>query len=251
MIHRAWRTCLAAAIATACASAQQPSASQGTALDVKAIGGKTFYVDDQAGSNQITFLSQSTIEDFTGVCNKVRGTFTLDPRCVESLAGAFAIRVEDMKTGIELRDTHMRGEDWLDAAKYPEIRIDVTSVEAVKKTGDNAATLTLVGTCSLHGKRNAVRIPATLTYLDESPRTQQKVKGDLVKLRAEFKLKLSDYAVTGPKASEMIGLKVADEIEIKATIFGSTQPPPKPLEKDVPASAPSSGTAVKPAPPKP
>ena len=45
---------------------------QPVALDVKATGDKTFYVDGRAGNNQVSVFSQSTLEDFTVVCNKVQ-----------------------------------------------------------------------------------------------------------------------------------------------------------------------------------
>ena len=60
-------------------------AADGTALDVKATGQKTFYIDGRAGSNQVSILSQSTLEDFTVVCNKVTGTCDVDPKNIEVL----------------------------------------------------------------------------------------------------------------------------------------------------------------------
>src|SRR5262245_59916584 len=106
-----------------------------TALDVKASGVKTFYADSRAGNTQVTFTSESSIEDFTGVCNKVSGQATIDPKQVESLKGRFSVRVEDMSTGIALRDHHMTSTDWLDAAKNPEVIVAIDHVEDVKKTG--------------------------------------------------------------------------------------------------------------------
>lgn len=242
----AFATVLTGLISTACVLAQA-TAGQHVALDVKASGLKSFYVDDQSGSSQVSFTSQAPIEDFTGVGNKVKGECKFDPRAVESFVGKFSIRVDDLKSGVELRDSHMRGEDWLDGARYPEIVVEINRVDSAVKSTANSASLTLIGTCSFHGKSNPVSIPAVLAYLDETPRTQQKVKGDLIRLRAEFKVKLSDYGVTGPKGSDTIGLKVADELEIRAAVYGSTEPPPKPLQADRPAS--DSGSK-RPAPPK-
>lgn len=215
-----------------------------TALDVKASGLKTFYVDDVAGSNQVSFSSAAPLEDITGVCNKVAGECKLDPKHIETFAGRFSIRVADMHTGIDLRDEHLRSADWLDAARNSEITIDIKKVADVKKTGAATASLRLVGECTIRGKTRPIEIPATLAYLDETPETQKKVKGDLVRVRGEFKVKLSDYGVVGPKGSEVIGLKVADEIEIRAAVYGSTEKPPEELKADKPA------TTVKPAPPK-
>jgi polyisoprenoid-binding protein YceI len=222
------------------------ASAKATALDVKATGPKTMYVDGRAGNNQVSIFSQSTLEDFTTVCNKVTGKCQLDPKNIESFTGRFSLRVEDLHTGIDLRDTHLRSADWFDAAKNPEVVIEVTKVEDVKKTDAGTATLKLIGTCALHGKTMPVSIPATLTYLDETPETMKRVKGDLIRIRAEFGVKLSDFGITGPPASDTIGMKVSDAQAIKVTVFGSTEAPAADLQVDKPAT---SGPTVKPKPP--
>jgi polyisoprenoid-binding protein YceI len=218
------------------------------ALDVKATGEKIFYVDGRAGNNQVSVFSQSTLEDITIVCNKVSGQCRIDPKNVGSFKGRFSIRVEDLRTGIDLRDTHLRASEWLDATKYPEVVIEVNKVEDARKTEPNTATMKLIGTCAMHGKTNKVSIPATVTYLDETPVTMKRVKGDLLRIRAEFEVKLSDYAISGPPASETIGLKVADAQAVKVTVFGSTEAPPEPLKPD---SGPTTTSPEKPKPPTP
>lgn len=227
------------------AVAQDTAAQTRTVLDVKADGQKTFYVNDRVGNNQITFFSESTLEDFTGVCNRIGGQFTINPRHVESLTGRFSLRVENMKTGIDLRDRHLRSADWLDAGTHPEIVIEITGVEDVKKAAGDTAKMTLVGKCSLHGKTRDVRLAATLKYLDESPKTQRRAKGDLILLRSKFGVKLSDYGIGGPQGSDVIGLKVSNEIEVRVTVFGSTERPPDDLKADD-----ASGTPARRPPPR-
>ena len=221
-----------------------------TALEVKANGMKTFYADSRAGNNQVTVESQSTLEDFTSVCNKVTGQCQLDPQKVETFTGRFSIRVENIKTGIDLRDEHLRGPEWLNAAEFPEVVVTVEKVEDVKKTTPNAVNLVLVGTCSLHGKTNPVRIPATLAYLDETPETMHRVKGDLVRIRAAFDVKLADYGILGPPGSGTIGLKVGETVALKVTIFGSTERPPEELKADKPATT-GPAAPIRPKPPEP
>lgn len=203
-----------------------------TALDVKASGEKTFYADKRAGNNQVSFESQSTIEDFTGVCNEVGGECKLDPRKIESFTGRFSVQVADMRTGIELRDEHLRSADWMDAKKHPEVVVEIRSVEGVQKKSADTAALTLVGTCTIKGVTKDVKIPATLTYLDESPQTQKRVKGDLIRIRAQWDVKLSDHGITGPPGSDTIGLKVSDTIAVKAAVFCSTEKPAPDLKTD-------------------
>jgi polyisoprenoid-binding protein YceI len=223
------------------------AAGESVALDVKASGRKTMYIDDRAGNNQVSVLSESTLEDFTVVCNQVKGKCELDPKDLATLRGRFSLRVEHLRTGIELRDEHLRGPDWMDAKNHPEVTIDVTSVEDIRTTSANEAALTLVGTCTIKGKSNEVRLPAALTYLDESPVTQRRVKGDLLRLRSEFSIMLSDYGVTGPPGSDFIGLKVADTMQIKVSVFGTTDVPPGTIQAD---DRPAPTDGARPPPPK-
>lgn len=218
--------CTALASALLFLTAPCPAWQGGTALTVKASGTKKMYIHARAGNNQVTIFSESTIEDFTGVCNEVSGTCEIDPKSVESLKGSFSIRLDGLATGIELRDEHMRSPDWLDAAKYPEITIKIEKARDVKIVAPQSAKLTLVGTCSLHGVERKVEIPATITYLDESPKTLKRLPGDLMRIRASFEVKLSDYKVTGPVGGDAIGLKVSDTIRIRVSVFASTTPPP-------------------------
>ncbi len=236
------------AVALTALLAARPAAAQPAALDVKASGEKTFYVNSRAGNSQITIFSESTLEDFTTVCNQVGGQWQVDPKNLASLRGRYALRVEDLRTGIDLRDHDLKGPDWFDAAKYPEIVVEITKAEDVKKVNANTATLKLVGTCGIHGKTNPVSIPCTLAYLDESPLTKKLVNGDVIRLRAEFEFKLSDYGITGPAGSDTIGIKVADVQAVKVTVFGATERPPEPLRPD---TQPAATSPAKPPPPPP
>jgi len=225
------------AVAAALSHAQDAQPPKVTSLDVKARGSKTFYVDSAAGRNQVAIFSESTLEDFTIVCNEVSGEWQFNPQNVEQIKGKFSVKVEDLRTGIELRDHHLVSPDWLDAAKYPLIVVNIERAEDVKKTAANSVTMTMVGKCSLHGATHDVRIKTALTFLDETPKTMERVKGDLIRLRADFQVKLSDYGVHGPVGSDTVGLKVAETLPIKASVFGSTDRPHAPLKVDKPGTA--------------
>ena len=242
-------TCLAGAVSTGAGTAliAQDSAQQPrTALEVAATGVKTFYADRRAGNNQVTIFSEAPLEDFTSVCNRIGGSCTLDPQRVESFKGQFHLDVKDIDTGIDLRNGHLAGPDWLDAKKYPKIVIDFDRVEDVTKSQPNGVSMTLIGTCTLHGVARPIRITSTLIYLDESPRTMRRVKGDLIRLRASFDIKLSDFDITGPPGADTVGLKVAETVRIRATLFGSTEKPAEELKVD----RPESGKEQRRSPPK-
>lgn len=234
-------------VLTSFSRAQSPGG--GSALDVKARGVKTFYVDAAAGRNQISIFSESTLEDFTVVCNEVAGQWQFDPQNPEAIAGRFSIAVKDLRTGIDLRDQHVRSPEWLDANKYPDIAITISRGDNARKAAPNTVAMNLVGTVDLHGVKREIRIPCTVTYLDQSPETMQRIKGDLLRMRASLQIKLSDFNIYGPPGSGTIGLKVADELPIKVAVFGSTEKPAAPLKVDRPGvTTRAAGAATQPGP---
>lgn len=237
-----------------CVTAALALPAFGTALDVKASGTKTFYLNSHAGYNQITVMSESMLEDFTILVNKVSGECTLDPTNLETFKGRFSFKLKDVKTGIDLRDEHMLT-GWLDAARFPDIVVTVKSVDTVEKTGRNSAKMILLGTLSLHGVTRDVRIPVTLTYLNESPETMLKAKGDVIRARGAFEIKLSDFKVTGPLGTNLVdergdssrrGIAVANVLHIRVSVFGASEPPPtEPADEE--ASSQPAGAASQPA----
>ena len=224
------------------ADAQNPHPVN-VALDVMARGTQTFYVDPAAGRNQLSIFSESELDDFAIVCNVVRGRWQFDPGNVEHLAGRFVVRVTDLTTGIGLRDRHLREPEWLDAANYPEILIAIDHGEQVKKITPNSASLVLLAKLTLHGVTHDVRIPCALTYLDESPQTRKRTPGDLLRLRASFEIRLSDFNVRGPPFPEFTSMRVADTLPVTVAVFGSTTRPASPpsLEKPITATHAADG----------
>ncbi len=77
----------------------------------------------------------------------------------------------------------------------------------------------------IHGVTRNVQASVALAYLDESPQTQQRLKGDLLRLRGQFEIRLSDYGVNGPPGTDFVGVKVADVQKVWFTVFASTTKP--------------------------
>jgi polyisoprenoid-binding protein YceI len=194
------------------------SISLAQGFKVKATGEKTFNFEDKYGRNQASFFSTTPLEDITGVSNAVKGKVTFNVGDVKSLKGSISIPVASIKTGIDLRDEHLRSDNWLDAESYPEITFMIKKVGDVKVTAENKLEAKVTGDFTVHGVTKEVTTTATMTYLDESDQTKQRAPGDLLGVQATFNIVLSDYDVE----NMIVGQKVSEDIEISINIVGSS-----------------------------
>jgi polyisoprenoid-binding protein YceI len=97
----------------------------------------------------ITFkVRHMGISNVTGKFDRFGGSFEVDPKNVKATKGTLTIDVNSINTSNVKRDGHLKGEDFFDAAKYPEIKF--VSKE-VKDVNDKDSTATLVGDLTLHG----------------------------------------------------------------------------------------------------
>jgi polyisoprenoid-binding protein YceI len=182
---------------------------------VKASGELTFNFEDKR--NQVKFFSTTPLEDITGISNAVKGKVTLNVSDIKTMKGSISIPVSSIKTAIELRDEHLRSENWMDAENYPEISFVIKSVGDVKVVADNKLEAKVTGDFTAHGVTKEVVADVSLTYLDASEQTKQYAPGDLLGVQAKFNIILSDFEVE----NMVVGQKVSESIEITATLRGS------------------------------
>ena len=121
------------------------SASLAQGFKVKASGEQTFNFEDKYGRNQASFFSTTPLEDITGISNAVKGKITFDVADINTLKGSVSIPVATIKTGIDLRDEHLRSDNWLDATSYPEITFVIKKVGDVKVSVDNKLQAKVTG----------------------------------------------------------------------------------------------------------
>jgi polyisoprenoid-binding protein YceI len=164
---------------------------------------------------QLTTLkaeSVTELENVTAVTTALSGIAGVD-REKGAAVVRFRTLVASLKTGIDLRDEHLRGSDWLDAAKHPHIEF-----ESTRATRKDDKTWTVEGKFTLHGQTRpltldveVVEIPAELV--------KKAHWGDKAGLRCagQFKVKLSDYGVKIPSAAVA---KVSDVWTVSFSLVG-------------------------------
>ena len=180
---------------------------------------QSFDFKDPKGVNNATFKLDAPLEAITGTANGISGTVSYDAEKPESLTGKIVVETKSLTIPNPVMTDHMRGADWLDAAKFPEITFEAAKVANVKRDGDNT-TADVTGKFTMHGATNVITVPVKLTYLKGklAVRSNGQVQGDLLVLRAKFTVKRTDYGIN-PKAPTD---KVADEIELALSLAGAS-----------------------------
>jgi len=194
-----------------------------TVLALLALAGRaapdetTYYVGHHAKYVNITFESEADIESIVGTTNKATGEIKAD---LEKGSGSVSlvVPVASMKTGIDMRDEHLRSEMWLNAAKFPTITF--TSKKVEKGEGNR---LKVTGDFSMHGATKEVTVNVEWKELPEEALKKAKFpEGKWLKFSTQFEVKLSDFGV---KIPEFVVGKVNDAWTVKMAIFAGTSKP--------------------------
>ncbi len=158
----------------------------------------------------ITFESNMEVEDILGTTKTVSGSVRLD----ES-GGTFLVEVpvDSLRTGIDMRDQHLKSEGWLDAAKFPKVRFEGTSVKSLGGT-----KYAVAGTFTMHGVAKPLSVEIDARRIPSAEGTKLGLaEGDWLRVRGQFTVKLSDFGI---KVPAMAATKVNDAWTVKVSVFG-------------------------------
>jgi polyisoprenoid-binding protein YceI len=114
-----------------------------------------------------------------GSLSGLKGRIVFDPSNLGTSNFDVSVDVKTINTDIENRDEHLKGENYFDAEKYPQITIKSTQINAVK-TG----VYSFLGTLTMHGVTKNISFPFTA-----SP------KGDDYLFSGDFEINRLDYSV--------------------------------------------------------
>lgn len=140
-----------------------------------------------ADDSRVWFEGRANMGGVRGEARQVEGwAETTDTLSFRDAEGAVEIHVASFRTGIRLRDRHLRDE--MDADSFPVIRFSLHRIEApVAATAAAARQVTLYGTLTIKRTTREVAIPARLTEGDEG-----------VDLVGELPLRLTEYGIEPP-----------------------------------------------------
>jgi len=194
-------------------------ASVGLATTVLAAP-ETFDFKDPKGLNNAGFKLDAPLESINGTASDVTGTVMFDPENPGATKGKIVVAANTLTLPNAMQQGHMRGPQWMDAAKYPEISFEAKELKNAKTAG-NVTTADAVGTFTCKGVSKDMTIPVSLTYLKDKlgermkgmPNAQQ---GDLLVVRSNFSIKRTDFNINPGQYND----KVSEEIQLTLAIAG-------------------------------
>lgn len=190
-----------------------------------------FVATSRDGKNVIKFVSKAPLETIEGVTSRIDGNIDVDLADAATAAGQFEVDLSTVKTGIDMRDQHMR-ERFVHTDSFPKATFQlkkVTKTGARSLPDSQPVDIEAEGEMTIHGVTKPVMVVGTVTYMKESEETQARLPGDLIHVDVSFPILLSDFNIERPK---MLFMKLNDRVNIAVDVFASTkQPEPKSEQK--------------------
>jgi len=181
---------------------------------------KTYHFGTHSKHTNMTFTSEADLENIYGTSNVASGTVWLDLAEKKGKA-SITVPVKNLRTGIELRDEHLRSDQWLDAAKFPDITFATEGFDVAEKNKDKGIWEARVkGKFTMHGVAKDLEAPVRIVTV---PAEKAKVlgEGSWVRVTTGFEVKLSDHGVKIPDGPAQG--KVNDTWTVKFDCYASTE----------------------------
>ena len=124
-----------------------------------------------------------------------------------------AVKVQSVDTNESQRDDHLRSPDFFDAAQFPELRFESTSIEAL-----DDEEFRITGQLTIHGVTNDIVLHAEVQGTDVDPWGNERVG-----LEVTGQLSRGDYGMKFNQALGSGNVLVADKVKLALDISAVKQ----------------------------
>jgi polyisoprenoid-binding protein YceI len=181
---------------------------------------QSFDFKDPKGVNNVQFKLDAPLETTTGNGSGISGTVVFDVAAPAATTGKIVLETKSLNVGNPLMREHLQSANWLDVATYPEITFEAAKVANVKTKGTQI-TADVTGNLTVKGVTKEVTVPVSFTYLADKLGARfgdDKIKGDLLVLRATFEINRADFNIQPAQYTD----KVAETIQLSFAIAGAS-----------------------------
>ncbi len=187
---------MGAAVLVGGSSASARQASSASAAEFKV---------DPVHSMVVFRIGHLGVANFYGVFERAEGSYNIDKANPGASFVKVSLALENVDSGNDKRDAHLKSADFFNAAQFPKIEFVSKSV---KPAGENK--FTVEGTLTMVGVTKPVT--AQLEYLGEGQTPQGYKSG----FEATFTIKRSDFGMT----KFLEGNGIGDEVKLMVAVEG-------------------------------
>lgn len=167
------------------------------------------YTLDKSHSSVSFVVKHMVIAKVRGNFTEFDGTIMIDDKDITKSSVKGTVKVASINTDNEKRDAHLRGADFFDAEKFPEITFE--SKKIVKKDDGHVC----VGLLTMRGVTKEVEIPFSITGKIKDPWGNERVG-----IEASFTINRQDYGVSWSNTMDNGGLVVSNDVKIELAAEG-------------------------------
>ena len=167
------------------------------------------------GHSQVGFKVRHLVSKVPGRFNKFTGTISVDSADLATAKITAVIEAASINTNQDDRDNHLRSPDFLDAAKFPEMKFESVRYIPEGKMGGR-----LLGNLTIRGITKAVELKVDVLGFGADPWGGQ--RGGF---SATTTVSRKDFGMVWNKALDAGGVVLGDEVEIQIDIEAVREKP--------------------------
>lgn len=157
----------------------------------------TYKISPAQGHISFTAKGRPALISIKGQGEGVAGILTEKNKL---LSGELSFQLTTLKTGIELRDDHLKNK-YLEVEKFPSAKLKISELKLENEFPQN---LPFKGLLTLHGVEQAIEGKVSVREGESGEKNTRKIL-------AEFKLKISQFKIEIPSFQ---GITVAEDIQV-------------------------------------
>lgn len=166
-------------------------------------------------NSSVTFVSKHAMHtNVRGMFQRPAGTVVLDDAAPGNSKIDATVDATTVTTGVEERDTHLKGPDFFDTAKYPAITFASTGVTKVSD-----ASYTVTGNLTMHGTTKPVTLAVTASPpFQHFGSTRRGIEATTTVSRIAFGVGTAAWNVPAESGGLLIGDDVAITIDAELVL---------------------------------
>jgi len=178
-----------------------------TLVAAGAFASETFVVDK--AHSEATFQVRHLVSRVSGKFDDFTGAINIDRENPAASSVEFNIKTASIDTGNENRDKDLRGANFFEVDKFPEISFKSTGI----KPGAKKDTYDVTGTFTMHGVTKTVTLPVEFLGFIKDP-----WGGERAGFSVHTTLNRKDYGINWNKVLDNGGTLLSDDVDINVNI---------------------------------